>query len=369
MKNIWVPIILILAFLMPITNLPAVKAETSDISLHCIISTPTNRTYYQENLPLKVALNYLSQNLIHVNITYSLDNQTTCPIQTTQSKHGDNRTITGLANLSKLSLGQHKITVCTQRIDETQQKVVYSEKTIFFSIAESRDTDWSFITTTFNKPVEYQTYNSKQLALNISVEWYCANLYKVSYSLDGQDWHYLPVNLDLSDPMTSLAGRYPEIDTLPVLSEGKHNLTVCIEGQWGYSVEHRTKQSTVHFTIDTIYPQISNVSLQQSKIYNQSELPLACTVNEVTSWVGYSIDNIANVTLCANATIKPSVGSHSLVIYANDTAGNMGKSATITFTIVTNLSVIFLASIIGVIILVVALLVYYRRCKHSNAKV
>jgi hypothetical protein len=174
------------------------------------------------------------------------------------------------------------------------------------------------------------------------------------------------VNLDLSDFRASLAGIYPETDTLPLLSEGKHNLTICIEGQWGYSAAHRTKQSTVHFAIDTTTPQISNVSLQQSKTYNQSNLPLTCSVNEITSWMGYSLDNGANVTLSENTTIKPPAGSHSIIIYANDTAGNMGKSEMITFTVAPNLSVIFLAIIFGVII-IGALLTFYLRYKHAKS--
>jgi hypothetical protein len=51
------------------------------------------------------------------------------------------------------------------------------------------------------------------------------------------------------------------------------------------------------------------------------------------STVTYSLDGKANVTIAGNSTLTnlPD-GSHSLVVYANDTAGNMGKSETIFFT-------------------------------------
>lgn len=364
MKSLCVTIILISAFLIPLTELPAGNAKIADPFIQFIITTPTNRTYYQENLPLKVTLNYTSKIPVDVNITYRLDDQTVYLIDTIQSKHFDNRIISGIATLLNLGLGQHKITVYTQRMAEDKQSVTCSEKTVYFSIGESADTDWSFIRTNFYLPSADQNYNSKHSALNFSLEWLCANLYKVSYRLDGQDWHYLPVNLDLSDFRTSWAGIYPETDTLPLLGEGNHNLTVCIEGQWGYSSEHRTKQNTINFTVDTISPQISNVSIQQSRTYNQSNLPLTCDINEVTSWVGYSIDNAVNVTLSEKATITQSPGSHSIVIYANDTAGNMGKSETVTFTIAPDLSVFLSVIMVVVMIVAAAIIAYYRSRKR-----
>ncbi len=63
-------------------------------------------------------------------------------------------------------------------------------------------------------------------------------------------------------------------------------------------------------------------------------MPLNFNVNEQTSWIGYSIDNQANVTVAGNTTISGLAdGTHSLVVYANDTAGNMAKSKQVNFTI------------------------------------
>jgi hypothetical protein len=50
--------------------------------------------------------------------------------------------------------------------------------------------------------------------------------------------------------------------------------------------------------------------------------------------MGYSLDNELNATVTGNTTIQGLLaGYHTLVIYANDTAGNMGKSDTVSFTI------------------------------------
>jgi len=50
--------------------------------------------------------------------------------------------------------------------------------------------------------------------------------------------------------------------------------------------------------------------------------------------MAYSLDNQANQTINGNCTLTGlTVGTHSIVVYANDTFGNMGKSETVTFTV------------------------------------
>jgi len=50
--------------------------------------------------------------------------------------------------------------------------------------------------------------------------------------------------------------------------------------------------------------------------------------------MGYSLDNKANATFLGNTTLENlTEGLHSLVIYANDTVGNMGKSDTVSFNV------------------------------------
>ncbi len=78
-----------------------------------------------------------------------------------------------------------------------------------------------------------------------------------------------------------------------------------------------------------IPPKIEIVS-PESKTYNS--VLLAYTVNKATSWVGYSLDNQANVTLTGGVPLNGlSNGQHSIVVYANDTLGNIGASSVITF--------------------------------------
>jgi hypothetical protein len=91
--------------------------------------------------------------------------------------------------------------------------------------------------------------------------------------------------------------------------------------------------SAVFFTVDTIPPSVSVLSLE-NKTYYTTDVALNFTVNEPVSQITYSLDRKANVTIAGNTTLSGlSYGSHSLTIYANDTAGNTGASETIYFSI------------------------------------
>jgi PKD repeat protein len=73
--------------------------------------------------------------------------------------------------------------------------------------------------------------------------------------------------------------------------------------------------------------------------YSKVPVNLTVAVTKRVSWIGYSVDDQANVTLTTNVTftsnlIQVSQGQHSLVVYANDSSGQMASSDRIHFTAV-----------------------------------
>ena len=83
-----------------------------------------------------------------------------------------------------------------------------------------------------------------------------------------------------------------------------------------------------------VAPPIITIFSPENTIYTTSLVPLTFTVNEATSWIGYSLDNQANVTITGNTTLTGlALGPHSIVLYANDTSGNMGSSQIVYFTV------------------------------------
>ena len=164
--------------------------------------------------------------------------------------------------------------------------------------------------------------------------------YSMTYSLDGEENVTIPVVVE---------GHYMSFHVtvsgsalLPKLSEGFHKVTVYSEidfyniGVNGISHPKyvTVDQNTVYFTIDDGQPPIVRSLSLENKTYNQINVPLNFTIDEPTSWIGYSLDQQDNITIAGNFTLTglPD-GAHQVKIYANDTVGNMGVSETINFTV------------------------------------
>ena len=169
----------------------------------------------------------------------------------------------------------------------------------------------------------------------------------IGYSLDGQ------ANITIAGD-TTLTG----------LSDGMHSLVVYasdIAGNMGSS-------DMVHFTIDTILPSISIVS-PENKTYDTTDIPLTFTIDESVLWMAYSLDGQANTTITGNTTLSGlSDGSHSLTVYAKDTAGNTGASETIYFSIAQHSELFptwIAVAIVIIAVVAVALLVYFAKVKKS----
>lgn len=95
-----------------------------------------------------------------------------------------------------------------------------------------------------------------------------------------------------------------------------------------HSVGSETLFDTTPPTIEILSPQ--NIIYKLRPGEPPIPIPLTFTVNETTPWIGYSLDRQENVTITGNTTLTDlSYGIHSVTIYANDTAGNMGSSETI----------------------------------------
>jgi undecaprenyl-diphosphatase len=107
-----------------------------------------------------------------------------------------------------------------------------------------------------------------------------------------------------------------------------------------YCVAHASAPVSSGDSHYAAFPTTNEVSLNisilspENKTYTLSEIPLTFTVNESISWTGYSLDGQTNITTVGNTTLANLVeGPHSVVIFANDTAGTLSSSQTVYFTI------------------------------------
>jgi parallel beta-helix repeat protein len=73
-------------------------------------------------------------------------------------------------------------------------------------------------------------------------------------------------------------------------------------------------------------PTITIVS-PENRTYSTSTVLLTFTIDEPTPWIGYSLDDQMNETITGNITLPTLLdGVHYVVVYANDTYGNIGMS-------------------------------------------
>jgi len=122
-----------------------------------------------------------------------------------------------------------------------------------------------------------------------------------------------------------------------------------------------------HEILDTMPPFISILS-PENKTYT-NYVPVTFTVSESTSWIGYSSDGQANITITESTTLTDlSNGAHTIRVYASDAAGNTAASETIHFTI--EPSPTWIIPTIWIIVGIgVTLLLYFTKFKKPKKKV
>lgn len=121
--------------------------------------------------------------------------------------------------------------------------------------------------------------------------------------------------------------------------------------------------------IDRTPPHI-NVTLPQNMMYNDSSVPLAFSVCEPVSWMGYSLNGQNNVTVTGNTTMSGLVnGAYNLTVYATDIAGNTAASQTCTFTVSAPFPIVPAAAVFGLVIVAATVcLLFYKKRSTTKLK-
>jgi len=229
--------------------------------------------------------------------------------------------------------------------NDTVGNIGYSG-TIYFALqASALDTTPPTISILSPQNKTYATtYISLTFTVDESVTW-------IGYSTDGR------ANVAITGN-TTLFG----------LSDGWHNLIVYASDTAG----NIGASEMVYFRIDTNPPTISILSPENTTypVTSTNAVPLTFTVNEITSWIGYSFYGQANMTITGNTTLSGLVdGTHSIVVYAKDTAGNTGTSEIIYFTVETKqepFPALIMAAIVIIVAIVAVVIVYFIKFRSSN---
>lgn len=87
---------------------------------------------------------------------------------------------------------------------------------------------------------------------------------------------------------------------------------------------------------EDLTPPVIHLLRPENSTYTADSVPLIFTVYEKSAciWTGYSLNNVENISISGNTTLTDLTnGTHNIILYANDTSGNMGCSETVYFTI------------------------------------
>jgi len=267
-----------------------ITLESPDIAPPIItLSSPEETTYQTSNVFLDFTIN---EEVTWIG--YSLDGQ-------------DNLTIIADILLSDLTEGSHTIVVFASDLADNTG----ASSTVQFTISiPPVDTTPPIVV--INSP-ENTTYTNTTVVLDYEINEHAS---WIGYSLDGDD------NVTITGD-TVLSG----------LSAGPHNVVV-----YANDTASNTGMSEIAFTISIpdITPPIITIISPGNSTYDVTSVNLIFTVNEETSWIGYSLDGLDNITIVDSIVFSDlSNGEHRLIIYAEDLSGNIGTSDLIVFTIST----------------------------------
>jgi N-acetylneuraminic acid mutarotase len=81
-------------------------------------------------------------------------------------------------------------------------------------------------------------------------------------------------------------------------------------------------------------PPVLTVLSPENKTYTTNNVQLVLSVNRPTTWMGYSLDGLANVTVTGDTELLDlSEGAHSIKVSVNDTFGNLVSADAVYFSV------------------------------------
>ena len=109
--------------------------------------------------------------------------------------------------------------------------------------------------------------------------------------------------------------------------------TIDVSGSHADSNQVAVETAAPEEPPDEVPPEI-NILLPEAVVYSTDSIPLEYIIDEPTSWVGYSLDGEPNVAVSGETTLSGLIdGEHTLVIHAEDEAGNPGSSPEVVFNV------------------------------------
>jgi PKD repeat protein len=161
-----------------------------------------------------------------------------------------------------------------------------------------------------------------------------------------QDPKNISIYLTVQDELNVPIGTDQFNTTIPQNASTYHIISVFLP-KWAYVGFATTYASlwekgnpidskTIQFYIgpEDLTPPVIHILSPENATYVTRPFPLVFTIDERTTWIGYNLNGLENVTIGGNTTLAGlNIGSYRIMVYANDTSGNVGSSEEICFTV------------------------------------
>jgi hypothetical protein len=289
-------------FTVTVSSLTNQTYHSFDLSLNFTVAKPAS--WYSPTVgnltEFKGSVDHVSYNLDE--IIYNVP----MPVADTSDS---NSSLSFSANLTGLSQGPHSLSVTASGSCVFYQLGLFPTSEYANPVSGVSDTVEFTVDVPPNVAVlslKDESFNRTDIPLDFTtdqtVSW-------VGYSLDG-------------NTNVTIAGNA----TVVRLTEGSHTLRVYARVSTG----SEGASDLVSFIV-ILPPKVSLLS-PESVPYNTTDIPLNFTIDKPVSWMAYSIDGQANVTIAGNTTLSNTfAGNHDVTVYVDDSAGNMGSSNSISF--------------------------------------
>lgn len=209
-----------------------------------------------------------------------------------------------------------------------------------------------------------KTYSTNNITLTVNVGSQFWVIDSVYYEADWQEGYHRIFTVQSSYVPSLKVSINVNFTGIP---NGSHRVTV-------YANMHNDAHgsSSVSFTTDAFPPRISVLTIE-NKTYYTPDLPLNFTVDKPTSWIVYSLDGQENATISENRTMQGlSYGTHSMILYANDTVGNVGSSEKVYFSISHEPepfpTTLIIAGVASIALVAVVFLIYRRKQELKQSR-
>jgi len=267
--------------------------------------------------------------------------------------------------------------IATNNITDNDRGIQFSNASKFNSVSTNiitNNTEGIFLSNSFQNTIVLNNITNNNIGIRLKDSSY--NMIRSNYFINNERQVY---DFSMDDPsiapsMNSWSIGYPaggnywsDYTGVDVKSGENQNQTGSDGlGDTPYIIDQNNQDSFPLMPYGS--PPAISIDSPENKTYTVNSVSLNFTVSETTSWIKYSLDEQANVTITEDITLSDlSNGLHSITVYAQDTDGQTVTSETIYFTIAEgseapqsmSLSIIWIVVAIVAVVVVVGVILFY----------